>query len=241
MKNVVLIRHGQSLAQTARHQGMSRKDPTLYDCSLSPKGIHQAIQLAFNDILLTYNFELICTSPLTRAIATTCLWQMHHHDHHRHHHDNMQYDQSTLSASASAPAPASAPTIRIVVCAEISEAGSNIPENQGRRIHAIIKDLKKNLGISSECLHDWIDFSMIPESWPNVEGYQYRHGGMLDRFTMWLNSRRERNIAVVCHFNIIKLLLRNSSIDRVPNCEPIECVLTEDGKWMLKSDVCNKT
>jgi hypothetical protein len=126
--------------------------------------------------------------------------------------------------------------VAIVVRAEISEAGSKLPENQGRSVSAIVKDLKKN-NISTECI-DWIDFSMLPESWPNV--VEYRHGNKLESFTSWLKSRQETNIAVVCHCNVIKWLLKNA-IDRVPNCEPIECILTDDGRWMLlKPNVSKK-
>lgn len=73
MKQVVLIRHGESLGQIANKNGISRRDPRLTDCFLSPKGIQQASELNENAILNKYQFDLICTSPLTRALATCCL------------------------------------------------------------------------------------------------------------------------------------------------------------------------
>jgi Fructose-2,6-bisphosphatase len=265
MKHVVLIRHGQSLAQQAakHHQNGSGKskgsrysrknDPELQDCFLSHKGVQQAIDLSRNEILLKYHFDLICTSPLTRAIATTCLWQIYSLNHPRHHDQQQAEGAGSLVLPSSSVAPntaaaaAAVTPIPIVVRAEISEAGSRIPENQGRRVHVIVKDLKEKLSsystntttlASSSFLldEDWIDFSMLPDSWPNVD---CGHGGMLESFTTWLNSRQEMNVAVVCHCHVIRWLLRNA-IDRVPNCEPIECILTNDGRWMLKSDFLKK-
>lgn len=256
MKHVILIRHGQSLAQQAakHHQNSSGKsksrysrknDPGLQDCFLSHKGVQQAIDLSRNEILLKYHFDLICTSPLTRAIATTCLWQMYSLNHPRHHDQQQAGAGSLVVPSSAAPntAAAAVTPVPIVVRAEISEAGSKLPENQGRRVHVIVKDLKEKLSSYSTNTttlapsflldEDWIDFSMLPDSWPNVD---CGHGGMLESFTRWLNSRQEMNVAVVCHCNVIRWLLRNA-IDRVPNCEPIECILTNDGRWMLKKDI----
>merc|ERR1712032_906158 len=59
-----------------------------------------------------------------------------------------------------------------------------------------------------------------------------KHG--VRSFLIWLPKRTEVNIAVVCHYNVIKWLL-NNAVHRVPNCTPIECILTNDGELFLKS------
>ena len=245
MKQVVLIRHGQSLAQSGLHQGLHRKDPSLLDCFLSPKGIQQAIDLGSkNEILEEYNFDLICTSPLTRALATTCLFLFGHSTRRRRRHPTHGNDYEEYFPP-------------VIARVEISEAGKNLPENQGRRVPVIQRELKKKMSLAvgsfstdhksssssssnndisvSDCV-DQIDFTMLPESWPEVD-YRSGDGTRLENFKQWLlRSRKEMTIAVICHYNVIKWLLGNA-IDRVPNCVPIECVLTHDGQLILKSDV----
>ena len=44
-KTIIFIRHGESLGQTARARGLSRKDSSLLDADLSPKGQRQAKDL----------------------------------------------------------------------------------------------------------------------------------------------------------------------------------------------------
>jgi hypothetical protein len=102
------------------------------------------------------------------------------------------------------------------------------------------KDLKKKLALvcpsSSACI-DHIDFSLLPNSWPLVDDSGKSEIKLkLDIFLKWFMEREEKNIAVVCHFNIIRWLLGNA-IDRVPNCMPIECVLLDGtARLVLKSD-----
>ncbi len=224
MKNIVLIRHGQSLGQTARENGIDRNDERLTDCFLSKKGIRQACELRSDAILSGYNFDLVCTSPLTRAVAT-CVLALGH------------IAEREIEQSAD-----SVPTTPFIAHTYISETGTGIPENNGRDIFVVKNDLNGKLSIISPpalaCL-DHIDFSLIPDSWAHVGDWRVEKSSKkrnLEMFIKWLLEREEKNIAVVCHYNIIRWLLGNS-IDRVPNCVPIECVLMDDGtRLILKSD-----
>eukprot|EP00525_Craspedostauros_australis_P002321 CAMPEP_0198128070 /NCGR_PEP_ID=MMETSP1442-20131203/48520_1 /TAXON_ID= /ORGANISM="Craspedostauros australis, Strain CCMP3328" /LENGTH=221 /DNA_ID=CAMNT_0043788159 /DNA_START=38 /DNA_END=703 /DNA_ORIENTATION=- len=74
-KTVWLVRHGQSLGQTARMMGLNRKtDPSLRDCGLTRLGVQQAKDIPR---LLTEeqmgSIQLVVSSPLTRALHTAML------------------------------------------------------------------------------------------------------------------------------------------------------------------------
>jgi len=238
MKTVVLIRHGQSLGQTAYDNGISRKDKSLLDCFLTDQGIREALELRSNETIGRHNFDLVCTSPLTRAVATCVLGLGHITEH------EMEKSADGL------------PVTPFIAHSYISEAGKGIPENHGRAISVLKKDLREKLSTDcpssssllfcgcrrrlgsgcccnrhrnrNSCL-DHVDFSLLPSSWPVVKIRKLkREKDRIQMFLEWLAERDEKCIAVVCHFHIIIWLL-NNSIDYVPNCEPIECVLLMDG------------
>mmetsp|Transcript_42914 Transcript_42914/g.48752 ORF Transcript_42914/g.48752 Transcript_42914/m.48752 type:complete len:267 (-) Transcript_42914:32-832(-) len=72
-KRLYLIRHGESLGQTANRRGLDRtRDPSLLDAGLTPTGIWQAQQLALDDEL-KQSVQLVISSPLTRALHTAVL------------------------------------------------------------------------------------------------------------------------------------------------------------------------
>lgn len=216
MKHVVLIRHGQSLGQTARQQGLSRQDSSFTDCFLTRKGVQEAIQLRSNPLLNEYDFDLVCTSPLSRAVST-CVLALGDII------ENEIKDNGVASTY-------------FVANSDISETGKGIPENRGTAINVLLKDLRGKLSIVSPSIVslEHIDFSMLPDSWPEINDKSEKKR-KLERFLVWLSNRQEENIAVVCHHNVIRWLL-NNSIDRVPNCVPIECFLTDDSKLVLKSE-----
>ena len=203
MKNIVLIRHGESMGQTARSRGVNRKqDESLTDCFLSQKGIHQACALRkeIDDLHNENKFELICVSPLTRAIATCVLGLGH------------------LSERCEAEEDEAVP---FLCHPDLAESGSRIPENRGRPIKKVVRSIEENLSFisTSYAAVDGIDFSLLPSSWP-------KHNGGASYFIEWLAGRPENSIAVVCHHNVIQLLLGNAS-ERIPNCVPIQCMLVE--------------
>jgi len=217
MKNIVLIRHGQSLGQTASHQGVSREDSSFTDCFLTSKGVKEAIQLRSNRILNQYEFDLVCTSPLSRAVST-CVLAL----------GGIIEKEIREKGVASTP---------FIANADISEAGKGVPENKGRDVQVLLEDLTTKLLVvspSTVCL-DHIDFSMLPESWPDIEDDKSVKKQKLEKFLKWIANREEETIAVVCHYNVIRWML-NNSIYKVPNCVPIECVLTDDARLVLKSE-----
>eukprot|EP00816_Leptocylindrus_hargravesii_P009196 CAMPEP_0196811436 /NCGR_PEP_ID=MMETSP1362-20130617/17526_1 /TAXON_ID=163516 /ORGANISM="Leptocylindrus danicus, Strain CCMP1856" /LENGTH=230 /DNA_ID=CAMNT_0042186731 /DNA_START=58 /DNA_END=747 /DNA_ORIENTATION=+ len=229
MKNIVLIRHGESLGQTARHRGLSRSDPSLVDCFLTNKGIQQASQLRCDPTLTQYNFDLVCTSPLTRALST-CILALGHiiEGSNKDEGDKGEESSSPVSTSlgvANSTDPKENPAQNkhlnsgiqpnrvqtpFVARADICEFGGKIPENHGRPVHKIVKDLEEKLApllsspSSAECL-DYIDFSMLPPCWPKLGNEQNsrKHSG-IERFLSWLAGRPEETVAVVCHYNVIK-------------------------------------
>lgn len=74
-KTIYLIRHGQSLGQNAKKNGMDRKtDPKLRDCDLTEKGVSEALHIStlFTEEDLAA-IQLVISSPLTRALHTALL------------------------------------------------------------------------------------------------------------------------------------------------------------------------
>jgi len=274
MKNIVLIRHGESLGQTARKRGTSRSDPSLQDCFLSSRGVREAQQLRSNDILQQYSFDLVCVSPLTRALSTSILGLGHiieQEEQDKEDIDQRQHQQRQHQRHSNTRIP-------FIARADICEFGG-IPENHGTPLRKLIKSVKEQLSTVSgpssvDCLHH-IDFSMLPLSWPdtntntntnintntktktktktntqtnantNIGGKGNRKGNRngkgkgnhkrgIESFMSWLSERPEENIAIVCHYNVIRWMLQNV-IHHVPNCTPIECILTDEGELILKS------
>jgi broad specificity phosphatase PhoE len=243
MKNVVLIRHGESLGQTATERGQSRKDPRLRDCYLSRKGIRDAQRLRSNKIMSQYQFDLVCSSPLSRALSTCVLGLGHIIEEELMIQQQQQEDDETMEESTAHSTnpciPSTTPTPRrrtpFIVRADICEMGKGIPENHGRPVNKVLKDLKKKLSLASSysnCIEEF-DFSMVPASWPETDEFSTDASLGLRRFLAWLNSRPEENVAVVCHYRVIRCML-NDSIVRVRNCMPIECILTDEGELLLK-------
>ena len=149
-------------------------------------------------------------------------------------------------------------TTEYVCHPDLAETGGNIPENQGRAVSTVLRDVRHKLnGYTDDgmaCL-DRIDFSLLPTSWPDRivasnsnsnsnrpkkrSGAKHgRHDGSQPqsqhRFLEWLRHRPERTVAVVCHFNVIHTLLRYRLTDRVENCCPIVCLMdTNSGDLQL--------
>eukprot|EP00568_Trieres_chinensis_P000529 CAMPEP_0183293082 /NCGR_PEP_ID=MMETSP0160_2-20130417/1909_1 /TAXON_ID=2839 ORGANISM="Odontella Sinensis, Strain Grunow 1884" /NCGR_SAMPLE_ID=MMETSP0160_2 /ASSEMBLY_ACC=CAM_ASM_000250 /LENGTH=255 /DNA_ID=CAMNT_0025454141 /DNA_START=34 /DNA_END=801 /DNA_ORIENTATION=- len=73
---IVLVRHGESLAQEAHRNGVDRSDPSLADCHLSDLGVEQALRSLPADVSnlrLGATSTLLFISPPSRAAATAAL------------------------------------------------------------------------------------------------------------------------------------------------------------------------
>ena len=228
MKNITLLRHGESLGQTAYHNGIDRqKDPSLHDCFLSQKGIGQACQLrkTIDELHNEEKFELVCVSPLTRAIATCVLGLGHLSETCMNDDDadikdlscegkNQLHHQQRLQGKTA--------SIPFICHPDLAESGGRIPENKGRPIKKVMRTIEENLSFISPsyaAVHS-IDFSLLPEKWPRYHGY-------VSTFIEWLHQRPETNIAVVCHHNVIKALCGRGQVREVFNCIPVQCVLVD--------------
>lgn len=229
MKNIVLIRHGESLGQTARMNRINRqKDPILTDCFLSQRGINQACHLRkeINDMHSQIKFDLVCVSPLTRAIATCVLGLGH-----LSAACTMDEDDEAKSESSSGSVP-------FFCHPDLAETGGRIPENIGRPLKHVKKSIEDNLNYVSPSYAavESIDFSLVPSSWPRIRQ------GNVQYFMEWISQRPEKNIAVVCHHNIILSLL-GYRVDRVSNCVPIRCTMVDGDLRLLhlKSNLTETT
>ena len=217
MKNIVLIRHGESLGQTARQRGVSRKDPSLLDCFLSPKGIRQAQFLGQSYETKNNEFDLICVSPLTRALATSLLVFRYLFHRKEEKEDEMVNNGNEIMPTTGIP---------FLCHPGLAEVGGAIPENQGRPLEIVMSDIQRKLQcIDPRVANDItnVDFSLLqPQNddggrpWPRSTRFD---------FMRWLNDRPEQNIAIVCHHNIIQHSLCLN--DSVSNCSPISCVMHE--------------
>jgi broad specificity phosphatase PhoE len=179
-KHIVCIRHGESLAQIAAN----RRSPEYLDCQLSSRGLKQCKEFVKSQKLDPP--QLVLTSPLTRALQTTCLLF------------------KTLSSD-----------VPIVCCAEICEMGSEIPENRGRPLKKLLKDDEL------ACLPKFsdIDFSRLPEAWPEMPPEMDSEVVRMRVFMRFLSHREEKHIVLVAHCRFLQALLCTRGY--IKNCVPL--------------------
>jgi len=154
--------------------------------------------------------ELIVSSPLTRAASTASL----------------------IFRSLAAQEDVQQQQVPFIIRPEIREAGSKIPENQARSARDVIDSLQR-LPAPVPGIDTWIDWTHLPDTWPN--NADERRVSRVEKDAQWgsfnefLRSRPEQTIAVVCHFMVINSMLRGQISQNVENCVPFECELREEG------------
>mmetsp|Transcript_19375 Transcript_19375/g.36203 ORF Transcript_19375/g.36203 Transcript_19375/m.36203 type:complete len:246 (-) Transcript_19375:52-789(-) len=199
-KHIVLIRHGESEGQ--QHRGKARRYPNLLDSYLTKNGEKQArvIPSFLSDLDIAADFDLICTSPLTRAVATCVLGFGHLHKQ-----------------------------VPMICHPDLAEVGGgSTQEDQARPLKKVMRDLTRRyrnnpVAVSATIA---IDFSLLPSDWPSNGGGSLASP---PSFMEWLQTRQEKRIAVICHRNVIlQKLLGPGVVARVPNCIPISCQLNEE-------------
>ena len=200
-KKIVLIRHAKSQAQNVS-RGERKRSINLLDAKLSSHGEEEMRTLGFKvakDPDLK-NVDLICCSPLSRAIQTAC---------------------STFES-------ADAKILLIPELAEfaVTKRMSGF-ENTGRKASQLKKDrdlinLPKFKDIDFSLVNNYADF--YGDDWWSV-GYQpSKSEAQIERVKKILLGLPFQRIAVVGHCcNLMKLL---DTKFRVPNSVPIWCRLT---------------
>ena len=231
-KTIYLIRHGHSQGQVASSNGLDRKSsPELLDCGLTKIGESQARNLSedcFTQGELD-SIELVISSPLTRALHTA-LVGFPRHD--------------------------------ILVHYDLREIGSKAPENEPRNMVDVLNDLSPviqarschnsnpddtnsrgssegsiNARYSKQKASPSLDFkSLQPHDWPRDYRPNVVKRDRLRKLLEWLyNERQETTIAIVCHYNVIRSLIVDSSTlnIRPKNAMPICCLLHSNGDLIL--------
>lgn len=228
VKTVYMIRHGQSLGQTAKQHGIDRKrDVSLIDCGLSKKGTQEAQQIPsllqpLEEDASMSMIELVVSSPLTRALETAVLGF-----HNRH----------TCNATVTNLIQDAPP---ILVHYGLREIGSSIPENIPRGDMAkVLKCISTKHG---QTLHDHsstrIDATTLqPTHWPpkhETDGHSAhvpKSERMQHIFQCLATERPEQIMAVVGHYNVIRAALMTTTPEVRPrNAIPIRCHLYPDGR-----------
>lgn len=202
-KQIYLIRHGESMGQTARQNKMDRrKDLRLRDCGLTERGIRQATQLlgtktSFTTTAATATetlsqVDLVVSSPLTRAVHTAML------------------------GFVGRP---------IVIHYDLAELGSKVPENTPRSMTDVLKDLKH------DCSGTIDTITYKPEGWPHVNQHEsgLNKQQRVLRAMRTLAQRPEQTMAIVCHFHVIQAILQDLTL-RPENATPMSCILHPDGR-----------
>ena len=205
-KTIYLIRHGHSEGQAAKQKGLDRRShASLVDCGLTRSGIQQACDIG--SLLQRMNggtlppIELVISSPLTRAVQTAILG---------------------FQRYCSPPPP-------FLIHYGLREIGSSLPENVPRGdIDSVMRYIQERHILANELQIDSI--SLRPPHWP-LQQLDSQHTSKAERIRLifsWIATERpEQNIAVVCHYNVIRSALGSDA--RPKNALPIRCQLSSDG------------
>ena len=105
----------------------------------------------------------------------------------------------------------------------LREVGSPIPENCPRRMEHVLKDLQQQ-NLDTSC----VDYTQLqPPMWPKTTidvPKVVRSRDHIPNVFKWLASHRpEKVIAVVCHYHVIRAVLRRDDGSMDPSLKPINC------------------
>eukprot|EP00977_Amphora_coffeiformis_P007520 scaffold1640_cov161-Amphora_coffeaeformis.AAC.43 len=208
-KTVYLIRHGESIAQALGKEKRAR-DQSLRDCGLSEKGEEEAALLPGILGLDRYrNIDCVISSPLTRAVRTSVL---------------------------------GFPSKSIIIHYDLMEIGRDknpMPENQPRRILDVMADTGGDSRIDEA--HFAPANNPFPESHQNLPSTlrKLKLPKVWSAIWDYCNRRKSQEIAVVCHFNMIRASLLGCDV-KPQNAIPIECRLFRDGTLELVGIISNQ-
>ena len=204
-KSVVLIRHGKSQAQGT--DKTERRLEKYNDCHCSRTGISQAY--AIPDLMGGHEamatFDLVVTSPLSRAITTALIAFRDH------------------------------PEVPMVVHPGCKELGSSIPENRARSVNELKRDpqlagLPRFDDLNFDMLPAGWPIQIDQSESQNVLR-KSRHRAKSEKkkpdFLYWLASQPYQRIAVFTHHNMIVSMLGEVKVE---NAFPIGCLLASSGE-----------
>mmetsp|Transcript_56398 Transcript_56398/g.150871 ORF Transcript_56398/g.150871 Transcript_56398/m.150871 type:complete len:438 (-) Transcript_56398:54-1367(-) len=195
MKRVILIRHGESVAQAVPRQERWNPNATfLRDAPLGEAGESQVLNLAS---LPNTSVELVVCSPLTRALQTAI----------------GVFGKLGVRVIVH-------PNLREVPSKHFGAEGAPM---QQECLGRTVQELRADSRLQRDFL-DWSVMLDEPDVWwsetvdsPSVVDNR------LSALGQWLVDRPESCIAVVCHFNVIQRLTKTNHM--VHNCSPIHCNL----------------
>ena len=204
-KRVYLIRHGESMGQRASRK-MRSQDHALTDCPLSHQGEFQATVIP--SLLGSERYsriDYVVSSPLTRAVQTAVL---------------------------------GFPSKDIVINYDLYEIGGRetnvpIPENRPRPLSEVLAET------GGEERIDGATFAPIPTGFPKSHSRlsnkdrKEKVRRVWPKLWQFCDERGFKEIAVVCHFNIIRMALSGDNAIQPKNAVPIECFLHCDGRLVL--------
>ncbi|KAG7362077.1 methyltransferase domain containing protein [Nitzschia inconspicua] len=198
-KRIFLIRHGESMGQTAKRLGWDRKtDRRLIDCGLTSKGTSQAysIRKLLGEKMDLESIELVVSSPLTRALHTALL---------------------------------AFPDKSVLVGYDLREIGSKVPENTPRKIEQVLSDATDMLATRQNQTVVDVDTLRPPDWPRDYSPSVVKRDRLRKFFQFLYQSRSETTIAVVCHYNVIRSAVMDGATLRPANAVPIACQLYPNG------------
>lgn len=204
-KDIIFIRHGTT--EMNEHLGRPGKawgspgfvDPGLLDTRLTPRGVAQARALGEQFLADDPGVELLCCSPLTRALQTASL----------------AFAGGRVS-----------PDKRVAVCALAAER-LYLSSDVGRPVSQLRGEFLEFAGFEFEGGEEASWWYTPPESgaaaaeWRPTGAYtcpgepQAVFDARLELFKRWLAAQPESRIAVVAHWGVIRALTHRS----LANCE----------------------
>ena len=208
---VYLIRHGQSLGQKACRKQRTH-DVSLIDCALSSQGEFEATNIPMLLGSERYaKIKHVISSPLTRAVQTSLI---------------------------------GFPSKPITIHYDLYEMGGRgsqapIPENRPRSLREVLGDTGGKQRVDGTTFAPrTLTFPKSHERLTNSERKE-----KLRRVwpSLWQYCRAQncRDVAVVCHYNVIRVALSNARYIIPENAIPIECRLYRSGKLEVRDVLIN--
>jgi broad specificity phosphatase PhoE len=121
----------------------------------------------------------------------------------------------------------------ILVHYDLREVGTKAPENVPRDMNLVLQDLQVPLSHRDGSLLFDIATHQ-PSDWPRDHSPSVVKRDRIRRVFQWLyKERQEMNIAVVCHYNVIRSVVEDGEKLRPRNADPLRCNLFPGGELVV--------